>query len=256
MHCRLPTNWFSDPSQCLFEWQTLISGGLALAAAGLTVIYLKKQIIQSDEFHRIELRREHNAARSVLPVALAAISEFCNEIAEQVATAIEDRNKNDFNAGFEENSSGGAEQKIFVPVSLPGEVITTMKDFVETLSDSPNVRHVAELLSSLQILQARFCSFDLQQIGVLHSLYSLLLDAAKVKLLTDSIYNYGRFVDENCFSIVNQESFDAAWKSIQGKAQGLVFMRKNPDYFFPEINRLVSSYKDNQVSPWNEKFGD
>jgi hypothetical protein len=133
-------------------------------------------------------------------------------------------------------------------------VISTMKSFVESLSDRANVRHVAELLSSMQMLQASFNAFDLQRLEVVDGLYSLLLDTAKVALLNDSIYNYGRFVDEESFSIVTQSSIDCAWQKIQDKAHSLVFMRSRPDLFFADLENKVSSYKKQNISPWNEKF--
>lgn len=252
--CRVPTSWISDPSLCLFEWQTLIGGLLAVGAAVVSVIFLKKQISQTEQLHEAELKRRHNAVRSTIPIALAAISDFCDAISTQLASAIEDRNEGDFEAAFDAAAAGRDKLTHFQQVQIPSEVILTMQAFVETLADNRNVKHMAELLSSLQVLQSRFNSFKLQQVAAVHNLHSLLLDTAKVKLLIDSIYNYGRFVDETSFSVVNSASIDDAWQAILGKAHGLIFTRPIPDIFFPELNELVSSYKINQVSPWNEKF--
>jgi hypothetical protein len=250
----MPTDWWADPSLCWFEWQTLVGGLFAVGAALVSVYWLNKQISQTEKLHQAELRRRHNAARAVVPVALAAISEFCSSVADQIARAIEFRREDDFDAAVDALISSRVSQKNFQNVDLPSPIVTIMKDFVETLSDDANVRHVAELLSSVQILQARFKEFDLQQSAGVNGLYGLLLDTAKVKLLTDSIYNYGRFVDENGFSIVNKQSVEDAWSSIQGKAQSLLFMRQSPDYFFPKISDIILSNCANQNSPWNEKF--
>ena len=188
-----------------------------------------------------------------MPVALSAVSEYCDAIASQIATAIEDRQDN-FYAAFYAVAQGRREQKRFEPVQFPAEVISTMQQFVETLIRPADVKHMAELLGSLQILQSRFKDFDLTQAAVEHSLYGLLLDTAKVKFLTDSIFNYGRFVDENSFSKMEGSKSDALWDEIMGKAQGLIFSRLVPDVFFPKLGELVTSYKKNEVSPWNEKF--
>jgi hypothetical protein len=249
----LPADWLTDPSVCWYEWQGLVSGILAVAAAAASIWFLNRQISQTSDLHRGELGRRHNAIRSVLPIALASVSDFCTAIVDQIATAIEDR-QNDFDAAFDAAASGRHNQKSFDPVAIPVEVISTMQQFVESLTREADVKHMAELLSSLQILQARFNDFDLEQAAVVSGLYNLLLDAAKVKLLNDSIYNYGRFVDDSSFSVLDQPSNDKAWNSILGKAHSLVFTRRIPDLFFPELNRLVTRCKENNVSPWNERF--
>lgn len=253
VYCRLPSNWLADPSQCWFEWQGLISGVLAVGAAFVSIWFLKRQIAQTSELHKDELVRRHNAVRSVVPVALSAISEYCDAVVEQIATTIEDR-QDDFEAAFDAAAEGRIEQKSFEPVQFPSDVISTMQLFVETLTRPADVKHMAELLGSLQILQSRFKDFDLQQVAVEHSLHSLLLDTAKVKLLADAIFNYGRFVDEGSFSKLESCDLESLWNEILGKAQSLVFSRPIPDVFFPKLRQLVDSYKKNNISPWNEKF--
>jgi hypothetical protein len=115
---------------------------------------------------------------------------------------------------------------------------------------------VAELVASVQILLSRFNDFDLTQPAAQQSLAGLLLDAAKVRLLTDKIYNYARFVDDSSFGIVGVLEPAAAWDQIHGKAQGLVFHRQSPDAYFPDLKERVDGYKEHNVSPWNERFGD
>lgn len=253
LYCRLPSNWLADTSQCWFEWQGLLSGILAVGAAFVSIWFLKRQIAQTSELHKNELERRHNSVRSVVPVALSAISEYCDAVADQIATAIEDQ-QDDYDFAFDAVAQGRTEQKYFQPVQFPADVISTMKSFVETLTRAAEVKHMAELLSSLQILQSRFKDFDLKQVAVENRLNSLLLDVAKVKLLTDSIYNYGRFVDDASFSKLEGYETAALWDEVLAKAHGLVFSRSIPDLFLPELTKLVDGYKKNNISPWNEKF--
>ena len=95
---------------------------------------------------------------------------------------------------------------------------------------------------------------NLYRAGVVIYLYDILIYTAKVVLLNDTIFNYGRFVDENKFSVVGETSNSDAWDMINKKAHGLIFSRKFPDLFFGEINARIERYKANDSSPWNEKF--
>ena len=87
LHCRLPTDWFSDPSLCWFEWQTLVSGLLAVAAAGFTVRYLKKQISLSDKQERDRLRRQHEATRATLPLTLSGLINAMRKMLSELEQA-------------------------------------------------------------------------------------------------------------------------------------------------------------------------
>ena len=92
----------------------------------------------------------------------------------------------------------------------------------------------------------------LNQAGAKSSLAGLLLDAAKVKLLNDKIFNYARFVDNHSFGIVGVIEIEKAWDQIHRSAQGLVFLRDSPDIFFADLNGWIHSYKEHNTSPWIE----
>jgi hypothetical protein len=147
-----------------------------------------------------------------------------------------------------------AERVRFDPVSLANEVLGSFRDFVASLNHDSDVRHVAELVASIQILLSRYNGFDLKQAGVQRNLSGLLIDAGKVSLLTEKIYNYARFVDDSSFGIVGVITAAEAWDQIHGKAQSLVFLRQSPDAFFPDLKRRIDGYKEHDISPWNEKF--
>lgn len=253
LYCRVPTQWLADPSLCLFEWQTLLSGLLALGAAFLGASFLYKQIGQTDRLHRDELRRQHAAARTALPIALSSISGMVSEIVSNVAHALESQDNPDFETAFADGAQSETDRKM-KSVSISPDVIALIQNFVETLNSQQNVRHTAELVSSIQILISRYNSFDLNGIGAVEGLYSLLLDSAKISLLNDSIYNYGRFIDEDDFSVIHRNSNATAWDMIHGKAQSAVFLRRSPDFFFGRLKERIERYKASDASPWLEKF--
>lgn len=81
-----------------------------------------------------------------------------------------------------------------------------------------------------------------------------MIDAAKVKLLNDRIFNYSRFVDEGSFGIVDIFSAAEVWDEIHKSAQSLVFRREIPDIFFADFQDRIQRYKERDVSPWIEKL--
>lgn len=247
--CRVPAHWILDPSQCWFDWQTLIGGILAVGAAAVSVYFLRKQISQTDLLHQEELARQHNAIRTVTPIALSSISDFCQAIADEVCGEIERRANEPMILGVDDES-----EKRLSPQYIPADVLPTMQGLVATLGEESRIKHVAELVGSLQILQSRHNEFDLKQAGSEFGLYGILLDCAKVKLLTDSIFNYSRFVDETNFSLFDGQKSYNIWDDIHKKSQSLVFSRLMPDLFFPTLADKIDSYKEHNISPWMEKF--
>ena len=228
---------------------------MALLAAWLTVRQIAIQIRQAEEFHRDELRRRQNAARSVLPLALANLGGFFQNCADVIAAEVESR-------GFGENVNWNAElvpegsAKALPALPFPESAISAFSPFIETLSDSRDIRHVAELISSVQILNSRFVSLNLHQPGTIINLYGLLIDVAKARMLAGEIFNYSRFLDEGPFGLVGVASFADVWDKIGVQAHGLLFSRKWIDGFWREIDPRIARYKANGYSPWNEKPGE
>jgi hypothetical protein len=258
LRCDIPADWLSNFSQCLYDWQSLEAAGLALLAAGASVWFVQRQIRQVQAHRADDISRRHNAARLTLPLALAAISELVQRIANKVGDEFESFGPDGartIKAILDDDDDDDAWNR-FESLSLPNEVLASLENFVASLNREQDVRHVAELVASIQILLSRYNGFDLKKAGAQHNLAGLLLDAAKVKLLNEKIYNYARFVDDTSFGIVAVITIPAAWDEIHGKAQGLVFHRQSPDAFFPSFKEQIDSYKEHNVSPWNEKFGD
>jgi len=251
--CGIPADWASNFSQCLYEWQGLEAGALALLAAWFGVKYVQRQIRQAQEHRADEISRRHNAARLTLPLALAAISDLVQKVADDVAAEFEKYGPDGFSKTFDAILEGAPRSK-FDPLTLPTDVIHSFEEFVASLENAKDIRHVAELMGSIQILLSRYNDFDLNGAGARLELVGLLLDAAKVKLLNDKIFNYARFVDNNSFGIVGVSSNSDAWDEIHGKSQSLVFFRDSPDAFFPDFRGRIEIFKEHQTSPWLEKF--
>jgi hypothetical protein len=234
----------------IYHWQTLISGFLALFAALLAGALLNRQIKQSEKLAAEQLDRRHNAARAALPLALSVILDYCQKTADDIASAIET---------IEGNIKADNQPDNMVPISFdkhefPENAVQLFFKFIETLSNKSEVKHVAELISQIQIFKARFTSIHPNNLNVSHYLYGLIIDCATVKFLTENLFNYTRFVDESSFAKVGVIKQEEAWSGIQQAAHGLVFERNRLDMFSVRIVELIKGRRENGISPWLEKF--
>lgn len=254
LRCDTLADWNGEFQQCAFEWQGLEGGALALAAALIGAGFLWKQIKQSENHRHNDISRRHNAAKLTMPLALSSVSELGQSIADEIAAELETYEPEGFTRTLDAILNSRADRKRFEPVELPGPVIGSFEKFVETLTNPNDIKHVSELIAAIQVLCSRYNSQNLQGVGARTNLESLLLDAATVKILCDSMFNYARNVDETSFGIVGVITVEEAWSRIHGGAQSLVFSRNSPDFFFPAIQALVSRYIENGTSPWLEKF--
>ncbi len=252
--CHIPSDWIVTFSACLYDWQTLISGLLALLAALLASCLIQKQIRQTEKIHRVEVSRRHAAVRCVLPLALSGISRFLQNLADSIAEEIE-RLDQALQADPDDPIVFMSMPRArFDPLEVPADQIAIIRDFVETLMRPGEIKHIAELSAQLQVLQARYNDFDFTQVCLADSLHALLLDVAVVGALNDSIFNYARTVDEGEFGIVGRLANDAAWLLVQRKLHGLVFSRPRFDIFVAEAHARIKRFKENDTSPWLEKF--
>ena len=251
--CRMPTDWLHDVSACWYDWQTFLAGCLALLGAYLTVRKIRAQIEQSDHQENKRIERRHRSARVTLPLALSAINEMCRAAAQQIGHQIIVRR--DFGAAFSERSDRENYPTRLDPISLPNNVISEMKQFVESLRGEQSVKHVAELMSSIQIMISRFNSFELDQGDelVVLGLSDLLMDVAKVRFLNDKMFNYARFADDQ-FAVVGRIPHAEAWDEIHQRLEGFIFEKKIPEGFFNPFNERIQRYKKEGRSPWIEKF--
>ncbi|WP_295528374.1 hypothetical protein [Novosphingobium sp. Chol11] len=225
---------------------------MAFSAALLTVSAIRRQINQADRLHENERQQRHNASRAIMPLVLSEISDFCLKIATAVSDEIEAR-------GFGEKTDWLAElapdesSKVLPSQQFLTTAIPALQSFIQSLTDQENIRHIAELIGSLQILTSRYRSLNLYQVDAVISLYGLLLDTAKVRMLAHSIFNYARFVDQSPFGLVGPTPHVNVWDKIHGEAHGLLFSRKNCDQFFLEISSRIKRYKEHDYTPWNAR---
>ena len=245
--CRIPADWLTNPSQCWYEWQALVSGLLALGAAIWAGRQINKQIRVSEKLASEQLKRQHNAARIALPLALSAIIDFCQQTAADILNTID-------SLAAQADDDAAPTPLLFGSHTIPDESVSLIYQFVETLDNRQDAKHVAELVAQLQIFHGRFETMPLLNLSIPDSLYGLFLTGATAKFLAESMLNYGRLVDEKSFAKVGTISDADAWDGIQLSATGLFFSRPWFDGYAGEVARLCQHCKENGTSPWLKKF--
>jgi hypothetical protein len=237
--------------QWLYDWQTLVSGLLALLAAWWAGRLILKQIGQVEHLNGDQARRRLTGARVRLPAALSTLLGYCGVVGASLAVTIErlESPEDDEFSMPMPPLDPSLEQ-----VAYPTDAVQALAEFVECLDDRNEEKHVAELLASLQILAARFESQRVSKPYIVDALHGLLLDAGKVKYLAESMMNFARFAEEVSFAKVGVSGFEEAWRAIQQATIGLVFDRPHIDGFGAATRERIDRYIANGSSPWLEKF--
>ena len=130
------------PIVLLYNYQTLIAGALAFGGAVLTVVFLRRQIFQSDAQELERRRRENLAARAMMPAALSEIGEYSRECVKLLRPLL---------PALPEQVIRGEIQEI--PL-LPAEALFTLRQSVE-FGSNDIAENIADLIRKLQIQRSR-----------------------------------------------------------------------------------------------------
>lgn len=186
----------------LAEFQTFLTGVAAVAAAAYSIREIRRQIRKSDQAARRQIDHEkameaarvsakRAAARAVLPLALAEISDF----AERTGEAL--RDVHGLCAGG--ILPGGA---ILPPIpTLPKDIIDPIKEMIELLEPG-NRNFLWQMLVRIQVLQSRLS-------GMIQShtrpgsfvtesnVEAYILDACEIYARSSGTYKFARGVHDN-----------------------------------------------------------
>jgi hypothetical protein len=230
LYCRLPTDWFSDLSLCWFEWQTLVSGLLAVTAAGFTVRYLKKQIAQSDKQERDRLRRQHDATRATLPLTLSGLIDAMRKMLSELKQA---------KVEIKQTSV----VKNFDPPSPPTEAIQELQQIILSTDNLNVVQTISEIIRQMQTLWTRVDVFRNEKEQASRSGLSLeinerIIQAAKIHALIESLFDYARCETEDGPKSIAWERAESVLVQLYVYDEPLkaIVMRgldKSPDFWQP-----------------------
>lgn len=235
--------------QWLYDWQTLVAGFIAFLGALFTVLKLREQITQNEQHKTKELTRQQNAARVVLPLALSEIEQFYRAAVSQIVEQIRRR---DVKVSIVPDTwDDEMFRERFAPINTSPEAISELKTFAETLRGPKSVRHVAALVSNIQIFTSRYNTLKLDRSENLTrtELLGLLVLVGKIKLLNDSMYEFGRFGSDS-FALVGRIEGREAWQKIGAAAKAACLQFSGPLDFEEALDRLIDWRIDHNEPAW------
>jgi hypothetical protein len=176
----------------LYDWQTLLTGFLALLGAWLTIDKINDQISQIDRIERKRLSRENQAVRATLPLTLSAICEWASGMAIELNRA-----------GLEMHDNG--ERMLgdsFAPPDLLFASIPEIQQIIRSTDDSTVVKPLCDIIREMQTLWARCDSLreserGIVRVGILAEIDNRIIQAGKIYALAGSLFEYSRGASES-----------------------------------------------------------
>lgn len=204
----------------VFDFQTLITGLLAVAAAAVSVHYLRKQIEKSDEQIALTERsleiaarnsddlrlRKLRAHRSITAIYLSDVSFYAKQVVHFEEIVIK------YHTSIRVGSVI-APRRPEAPASNTADILLV----IELENDNDVINRAQELLNFIQIISARLSEIKCEQFqnGRLQNRYECedrMLDAAYLHTIASSLYGYARGTHD---SDVRKPLSDLAWESIK-----------------------------------------
>lgn len=183
LFCRTPTDWLTDPSLCWFEWQSLLAGILAVAAAGASIHFLRKQIDQSERQENRRRSGNLSAARALLPLAIVDASQH----AEDTAAALMIVSSN-VQAGYRDPDA-----PIEVDFPLPSQrIFDVFTRCIEWSDDVTLTEFLSEIISTIQVLSSRVATIGASPRQHRLAVNDYILQCAIIDALALHLFPYAR----------------------------------------------------------------
>ncbi|MFC5422353.1 hypothetical protein ACFPOB_22555 [Bosea eneae] len=171
--------WTIATTKTLFDWQTLIGALTALLAAFIGAVFIHRQIRTAWLIEEDKRVRKLLAARSVLPVALSALTDYAIECGKRLRRLL-----------THTGSPPSANLLRFPP--LPTELIPLFKEIVENAPAEHTVSFRA-VVSELQVLNANLSGLRRPSDLAPLNLSSYAARCAYLHALSDMLFPYARF---------------------------------------------------------------
>jgi hypothetical protein len=195
--CReMPTRWAPGKTcelvKVLYDWQQLVGALVALGAAVIGWLAITRQMRQAEDQEKERLRRKHDAARAMLPLALSSISEYTQECTNALKAIYRTR----------QGKLIPKRDEKWEPPAVPIEATGDLRSMVEASPPSQG-KATARLLSRIQVQASRLrtLAHDLlpnDETSVMaRNIEQYLVDTIEIAALTNSAYNFARGADEH-----------------------------------------------------------
>lgn len=197
VQCDIPADWTANFSQCLYEWQGIEAGLLALIAALIGAFYLRRQISQHEKLETERLDRQHNAVRTTLPLTLSGLCESLRLMLVALDAAKRDVIANGLTTNFE-------------PPRTPVEHVRELHAVVASTSDNSVVKPIANIIRELQTLWARVSLLknpdeQKSRAGLKEEINRWIIQTAQTYALVESLFDYARAEAESGPTAVSWE---------------------------------------------------
>lgn len=183
-YCKTAEAAFS--ALCLaYNWQPLIIGIVAVAAAITGHLIALRAIRVNREHERERLRRRFNAARATLTHTLSDICEYARNAADALKSVHEAAGQHGF---------GASTLTLAVP-SVPDNLQPALEQVIEAANDDSLADVVAELLADIQVLNARMRDLSRRgthQIGLQENVEDYIIQAARIYAKASSLFGFAR----------------------------------------------------------------
>jgi hypothetical protein len=172
-----------------YDWQSLLAGFAAIGAALIGGNYILKQIQLSKEQAAERTRSRHAAARSMLPLALASITQYATECAGELKR---------LHHASQGNAVPKSALEAIITPTLPVAAIAELKPLVESSGEAMELA-IADMLCAAQVLSSRLGSLKRPRdpatsthTVVVHYLEAVIIDSLEVYARAASLFDYGR----------------------------------------------------------------
>lgn len=169
-----------------YDWQSILAGLAAIVAALVGGYFIQGQVRLAEEQERERIRRKHAAARAMLPLALASLSEYADACARLLR-----------NIHIQCSGSAvppAALQNLRLP-DLPASTTADLRLMVES-SGFVEGEAIAEILRNIQVLASRLRSLQgphaLGHVEMLDNIEAYMINAAEIKAQADELFDYAR----------------------------------------------------------------
>ena len=217
------------------EWQTLVSGILAIAGAAIGALLLYLQLRQERRRELERRRRQHSASRSMLPIALSAITEYIESIARDLRRIRAESGDHEVQIGS---------LTAWKPPPIPDVQATMLTEVIESASDEI-AEVLSELLRQLQVQTSRIRFLRTRAAAQhhlsVHELKDNIRYAARIYALSASLFSYARRESDAAQSEITDKDKRAALRAFGFPSHEIDELIPIPPTAEPTSNRTNKS---------------
>ncbi len=229
LYCRLPCNWLSDPSLCWFEWQTLISGIVAVFVGGISIHFLRQQISQSEQHERSRRSGNMSAARAMLRFAIVQACDHAQTMVEEldkVRVTVEAKGRSPSNP-------------VKFPSSEPDpKMIDVFAKCIEWSEDKNLTLYLDQIISNIQILGSRVSTININPRSHVIAINDYVLQCGIIHALAIHVLPYAR-------RDVGSVDPDLSWDSVSASLRHINVHEK----YHPKVYAALNRRKDRGSRP-------